>query len=153
MTEQEPNVAHLLAPNIPADRGLTGLGLIMQLGGSVLLAYGALIAVIPMLMPAAPGSPRMTLFLLGIACALRSSFHRSAGTNLLYGSPKGHLFGLKRYILVGIVQSIVVFFLLKNMDMPSDVSLYLLVVLLAWPTALGVMMLLPQFKLDSQELA
>ncbi|MBL4634887.1 MAG: hypothetical protein JKY56_13530, partial [Kofleriaceae bacterium] len=59
----------------------------------------------------------------------------------------------KRYILVGIVQSIVVFFLLKNMDMPSDVSLYLLIVLLAWPTALGVMMLLPQFKLDSQELA
>ncbi len=152
MTEQKPNITHLLAPNIPADRGLTGLGLLMQLGGSVLVAYGALIAVVSVLMPASPDSPRMTMFLLGIVSALRSSFHRSAGTNLLYGSPKGHLFGLKRYVLVGIVQSIVAFFLLKNMEMPTDVSLYLLVILLAWPTTLGLMMLLPQFKLGSSKL-
>lgn len=152
MDQEEHQVTPLLAPDIPADRGLSGLGLIMQLGGSLMLAFGALIVLMPLMMPASPGMPRMTIFLIGVLSGIRSLLQRSAGAGLLYGSAKGHLYALKRYIIVGLVQSIVIFLLLKKMSMPTDASISLLVLLCAWPLALGGMMMLPQFKTITHDL-
>ncbi len=154
-TEAKPatanQVAKLAGANMPADNGLTGLGLLMQLAGSLFLAYGAFIAASPILEDMR-GGPRMSLFAIGVASAIRSAYHRSAGAGLLYGSPKGPLHRLKIYIIVGIAQSAAVSLFLLNMDMPGKLALFFFVVLAAWPTTLAFVMQTKRFKSISDDL-
>ncbi len=51
MTQGEAKTIPLTGARTPADAGLSGLGLLMQLTGSVFLAYGALLVMLPLFVP------------------------------------------------------------------------------------------------------
>lgn len=47
---KKPSVAELAGANMPADRGLSSLGLLMQLGGTIFLVLYAYLAIIPLML-------------------------------------------------------------------------------------------------------
>lgn len=130
---------------VPADKGLTGLGLVMQLAGSIFLAYGAFLALAPVL---GNGSSKEGIvpFFIGVASIVRSGYHRTAGTALLYGAPKGAVRAVRSYVVVGIVHSAGVFFLMQGEDYPSKFTFGILAVLLAWPLALGAVFATKRYR-------
>ena len=96
MDRREPakrDVPHLAGRRLPGDHGLTSLGLIMQLGGSVFLACAPLeMAWILWKVPGYSGVPfSVSLASLSIvaAGAIRSAFHRAAGSALVHWSRRG----------------------------------------------------------------
>jgi len=131
--------------SLPADQGLAGLGLLMQLGGSVFLAYGAFMMLLPMMSGPGPGDGRMQLFLLALLCIVRSVFHRNAGMGLLYGHPKGPLHNVWIYIGVSVAQSLALFLILGD-DFSMKKRLFMLTILLAWPIALAAVLSRPRFR-------
>jgi hypothetical protein len=129
---------------MPADHGLTSLGLFMELVGSVFAGTMALVAVSP-LFQGYGGS--MTVFALGVAGALRSIFHRSAGTALLYGSRGGALRPTHAYIGVSAAQTVFTLVLLNHgHTLPVAVNLTAGLVLLAWPATLLVVLDRPRMR-------
>ncbi len=138
---QDREVAQLAGPRMPADHGLASLGLIMQLGGSLFAGYMALIAVFPIF--AGLGAGSLIAFFIGVAGAVRSAFHRSAGTALLYGSPRGVFRPTYTYIGVAVAQTGLTLLLLNKDGAtapPMQVNLTIALVLLAWPLTLLVML-------------
>jgi hypothetical protein len=87
------------------------------------------------------------LLVLGLSIA-RSMFHRSAGTQLLYGGPPGQrLAGVRHYVWFGLAQSVMVAALAAaKLHAPSSLAIGLLLGLAAWPVTLGVLVRLPRFK-------
>ncbi len=71
------------AKKIPADYGLPGLGLSMQLAGGI---FSVFIGATLLTMMMAPGGSRemFWLFLLAAAAVARSGYHAAAGRHLLY---------------------------------------------------------------------
>src|SRR5690349_1175442 len=109
MTEQK--VVDLVDAGVPADQGLSSLGLIMQLAGNVLAAYASL--VLFMVLLAKPeGDDTLWLFLILGASIARSLLHKSAGAQLLYGrggdGAGQRLAGMRRYVTFGVIQSLAV---------------------------------------------
>ncbi len=145
MDQQEATIAPLAGANMPADRGLTGLGLLMQMIGSVFMAYGAFLVMMPMLSGPGVGSTRMMMLLASVSCMVRSVYHRSAGRALLYGSAKGPLHDVKVYIGVALAQTAALYVLLGDI-LPSEVRIYLCILLCAWPVTLAIVLAQPQFK-------
>jgi len=145
MENAEPKIAPLAGANMPADRGLSGLGLLMQMSGSVFLAYGAFMVMLPMLSGPGAGDGRMKMLMVALLCVVRSSFHRAAGSALLYGNPKGPLHQVKVYIGVALAQSAALFFLLGDI-MPTKMGIYLVAVLVAWPVTLAIVLSQPRFR-------
>lgn len=145
MKTGESTIAPLAGANMPADRGLTGLGLLMQFAGSIFLAFGAFMVMMPIMSGPTGSDSRMTMIFVAALCILRSTFHRSAGRALLYGSPKGPLHQVRVYIGVALAQSALVFVLLGDM-LPAQECLYMLAVLAAWPVTLALVLARPQFR-------
>ena len=148
METTEPKIVPLAGPNMPADRGLSGLGLLMQLSGSVFLAYGAFMVMLPMLDGSMPGDGRMKILMVALLSVVRSSFHRSAGTAILFrkrGDLKSPLHQVKIYIGVAFAQSAAIFFLLGDF-LPTKVGLYLVAILVAWPATLAVVLSQSRFR-------
>lgn len=144
MSRDQPAVVQLPAAGVPADQGLSSLGLVMQLGGTI-----AAIAVTPlafaMLFGArSPGT--LWLFLLLATCVVRSLFHRAAGTDILYGKPRADgasapLVGLVRYIAIGLAHSVLIAVAAGGkFDAPAGVALGLGVGLAVWPALLGILL-------------
>ncbi len=96
-------VAQLAGARMPADHGLASLGLLMQLGGSVFLGYMVVFALLPLFAGGAAGS--LFLFVVGATGAVRSAFHRTAGTAMLYGSPQGIFRPTYTYVGVAVAQT------------------------------------------------
>jgi hypothetical protein len=158
---QNQNPVSLVDPNVPADQGLSSLGLLMQLGGSVFAAVMTLATFMALLMlglRGGGGAEKLLILLVLGASLTRSIFHRAAGTQLLYGkatldgaaSPLG---GVKRYIAVGIAHSATVFLILTgkfHLDMKLGLGIGL--GLAAWPVTLAVLMALPRFRRFGNEL-
>lgn len=98
---------------IPADRGVTTLGLLMQLAGSLFAAFAALLVSLRILELRHGGrSEALWLFLILGLSIVRSLYQRMAGNDLLYGAEadvdgnaRSPLTGLKRYITLALVQS------------------------------------------------
>jgi hypothetical protein len=131
---------------MPADHGLASLGLVMQLGGSLFAGYMALIAVFPIF--AGLGAGSLVAFLLGAAGAVRSAFHRSAGSALLYGSPRGVFRPTYTYIGVAVAQTGLTLLLLNRGGAPpsAQANLTIALVLLAWPLTLLVLLTRPRLR-------
>jgi hypothetical protein len=153
MSEQnEPQVVDLVDAGVPADQGLSSLGLLMQLAGNVLAAYAALITFM-MVFALGGGGSSETLWLfvvLGLSIG-RSMFQRSAGTQLLYGRAGfenvSRLAGVRRYVLFALAQSVMVAALLAaKFHVPTTLALGILGGLVAWPVTLAVLLQLPRFK-------
>jgi len=150
----------LVDPNVPADQGLSSLGLLMQLGGSLFAAVMTLATFTALLALGARGGGGgenlVILLLLGVSLT-RSIFHRMAGTELLYGKPSfegvSRLGGVKRYIAIGLAHSAMVFLILSgkfHMDMKLALGIGLGCA--AWPVTLAVLMTLPRFRRFNTEM-
>jgi hypothetical protein len=141
----EHNVVDLVDAHVPADQGLSSLGLLMQLGGNVFAAWAALMSF--MMLFSQSGETLALLLVLGLSIA-RSFLHRAAGTQLLYGGPPGHrLQGVHRYVLFALAQSLVVGAVFGfKLHEGTKVAIAIAGGLAIWPLALGVIVRLPRFK-------
>jgi hypothetical protein len=131
--------------HLPADRGLNGLGLIMQIGGSMYAALTAMIGLTQIIVISEMESRSrgwggesqssgltFWFFLLMGSGVARSLAHRAAGTELLYGSQPAN--AIRRYLLVSIFQiGVWLAFFLVKLDAPMSAWLPITLVLTAWP--------------------
>jgi hypothetical protein len=152
----EHKVVDLVDAGVPADQGLSSLGLLMQLAGNLLAAYAALITFVMLFAAGGSGETLWFLLVFGLSIA-RSMFQRSAGTQLLYGragfESVSRLAGVRRYVLFALAQSVMVAALLAaKLHVPTTMALGILGGLAAWPVTLGVLMQLPRFKRVANEL-
>lgn len=152
MAENERSLANLAGAKMPADRGLTGLGLLMQVGGSVFLAFGALIALMPLLDGAQGGGPKMEVFVIGVLSVIRSIAHRSAGMALVYGSPRGYIQNIKTYFGIALAQSVSVALVFMHLDAPWKMTIFAFAVLMTWPATVLVMLSTKRFRMAEKNL-
>jgi hypothetical protein len=153
MTDQETT------DRAPSDQGLTTLGLLMQLGGTLFAAYGSLLLLFFVFLPLGRSGDKGLLLLAVAMCVARSAFHRMAGTELLYGrrtldgvgSP---LTGLKRYIIVALAHSACIAMLVNmKFHIAGKAALGLGLGLAAWPILLAVLFFtVPRFKKFATEI-
>lgn len=153
MSEEQGN--RLVDPNVPADQGLSALGLLMQLGGSLFAGVGAL-GLLQFLILAGRsrggGSEMGMLIVILAACVTRSIFHRQAGVDLLYrraglDGTTSPLTGIRRYILVAVIQTALLALLLKaKFHAPGKLVVAYSAGFLTWPAILAVLIQLPRFK-------
>jgi hypothetical protein len=142
----------LVAPNVPADQGLSSLGLLMQLGGSVFAGLNALFLLT--LLPMASVGSEMSMFILLFAAGVaRSLLHRRAGTDLLYRRRSNFdgevspLAGIKRYIIAAGIHTALVALLLKTkFHATGKDTLAMAAGFAVWPAVLAVLIQLPRFK-------
>lgn len=151
--ENEDGVVKLVDAGVPADHGLSSLGLLMQLAGSILAGYAA-IMMLSMVFALRGSGQTMWLFLLIGMCVARSLMHRAAGSQLLYGNgqlsadgKRDYLGGVQRYIIFGATQSLAVGALMAGkFDLPMKFAAGITLGLLLWPATLFVIFQLPRFK-------
>jgi hypothetical protein len=131
---------------VPADQGLSSLGLIMQLGGTVFAGAATLYAFMQMIERHTRDDAMWLLLVLGL-CVGRSFVHRAAGTELLYGRPTGFnaehpagpLTGLRRYIAIGIAHALVIVLIARfKFHMPGKLVLGVGLALVLWPAVLAL---------------
>ncbi len=153
----QPAVVELPTAGVPADNGLSSLGLIMQLGGTLLtatvgmLGIGQLMTIVQLRHTA--GSTLLWTLVATALCVMRSMVHHAAGVDLLYGrrtpagEPASPLVGLRRYIAIGTVQSVLLsglFVWQFGTSITSGVAFA--IGLAAWPLALAGMMATGKFQ-------
>lgn len=152
-TENEPAVVALPSAGVPADQGLSSLGLIMQLAGS-LFAVITGVSMLTMLLALSHGNSDIFLVfaLLGLS-TLRSVFHRVAGSEILYGrrtfdpDNADPLAGLKRYIGFAFIHSAAIAFLMKvKFGAPGGITIGVALGLAAWPALLAGLFFAGSFK-------
>ncbi|CAN5714993.1 hypothetical protein BH11MYX2_BH11MYX2_04950 [soil metagenome] len=143
------NDARPIESRVPADQGLSTLGLIMQLFGTL---FGVL-ALIAVILFAFPDVDRKTLMLVGFALSgVRSLFHARAGAQLTHGHKSldgkiSHLAGIRRYILVAVAHTIAMVAIdIFGFGAPLRLAVAVGVGLLVWPAALAVMLSLPRLS-------
>jgi hypothetical protein len=149
----EGEVVQLVDAGVPADHGLSSLGMLMQLAGSVLAAYAGIVALGALVAMRGSGETLWMFLMLGM-CIARSLLHRAAGTQLLYGTGQLHedgktdrFGGIKRYIIFGAAQSAAVAALLAfKFQVPKKIALGIGVALALWPVTLFVLFQLPRFR-------
>ena len=153
--DSQQGVVQLPSAGVPADHGLSSLGLIMQLGGSVFAAGAALFTFASMFEVSRIRAESLWMFLALALCIARSIFHRMAGTELLYGRslglgdvPTDPLAGVRRYIGIGLVHSVVFALLLKFAfnEFSTMMVVGIAVGLAAWPLTLGALLMSGMFK-------
>jgi len=83
----EQRVVDLVDAGVPADQGLSSLGMLMQLGGNVFAASAAYFT-FTLLFAIGGGGGELLWMLLVLGLSItRSLIQRAAGTHLLYGTP------------------------------------------------------------------
>lgn len=135
-----PVIARLTGAKMPADRGMSSLGLLMQLGGTI----GMTLAGVILIVATFGGGSTGMFFFIALLWGLRSWFHRAAGTSLLYERDKAFTF-VKAYIWLSLAQSVLCILILR--ELLSWVQLVQLgSYLAAWPLALLVYFSLPHIR-------
>ena len=143
ISDGRPGVANLSGARLPADLGLSSLGLMMQLVGSVSLGVMAYLALMPVFSGGMPGT--WYLFLLGSSGAVRAAFHRAAGSTLIYGAPGGAKKALQSYIIVSAIETVIWAFVLIKMGTSLKETLPVIGMLVGWPITLQIMMTRPRY--------
>jgi hypothetical protein len=143
---EAPAQAALAGARMPADLGTSGLGLLMQLGGSLFAALTAVLGFLQLVNLssfARYGAGTQMLAVLGIAAVgiARSAQHRSAGVALLYPGAAGGddpRRALRRYLVIAAVHTgLCSVFLLWN-DVEVGTTLSVVLAFAAWPAILAV---------------
>lgn len=142
-------VVRLLGADLPADQGLSSLGLIMQLGGSLSAALVVFFGFAALLVPAHAGTT-LAILLITTLSVVRSMMHRAAGNGILYGTQP--LRGVRRYIAVALAHSA----LFSAMLMYQGVSSAALAVSIGaafavWPILLLVLFRMPRLRRFEEE--
>ncbi|MGE5186939.1 MAG: hypothetical protein ACM31C_33035 [Acidobacteriota bacterium] len=160
MTEQ-PEVVDLVDAGVPADQGLSSLGMIMQLAGNLFAATMSLLLFVILIQSSqmhgsGNGEMLWMLLLLGLSIA-RSLVHRSAGAQLLYGvagSGQGsRIAGIRRYILFALGHSALFGAVIAfKFEAPGKVALAIAAGLALWPAVLLGILALPRFKRFNEDL-
>ncbi len=136
-------IAELPGPRMPLDRGLAGLGLLMQLFGTVGVAVCTLLALVPAFLPdrsiLADGQSSAMLFFGALGSAFRAAAHRAAGTALLYGGTGRPLRSIYLYVAIAVAHSAAVLVGLDVIGLGSAALLQVGAVLLAWPLAIATL--------------
>lgn len=132
---EKPAVTELSSARMPADRGISSLALLMQLGGTVGVVFAALFA----LSMALSGAGQVTgpLFLVAVLSGIRSAFHRTAGTTLLYGTGSEPMRSVKTYVWLSFGQTALCMLILKKY-MDAEAMAQFAVFFLGWPAAVFV---------------
>ncbi|HKE17350.1 MAG TPA: hypothetical protein VKB80_20890 [Kofleriaceae bacterium] len=142
---KEREVAQLAGPRMPADHGLSSLGLLMQLGGSLFLGGMVMFSVSALFASEARG-----WFFLLVVCAagaVRSGLHRAAGTALLYGSQRGPFRPTCTYVAFAVAHSAFTLLVLnRGGGVPLAVNLATALLLLGWPITLAVLLSRPRLR-------
>ncbi len=162
MTEgTQPKVVDLVDAGVPADQGLSSLGMLMQIAGNLFAAtmslYTFVILVMSSRMGGGKGDETLWVLVLMGAAITRSLVHRSAGAQLLYGvggSGQGNrMAGVQRYIIVAFAQSALTGLLLAwRFHLDAKVAFGITAGLAAWPVTLAVLLALPRFKRFKEDL-
>jgi hypothetical protein len=137
---------------VPADRGLSGLGLIMQLAGGLFAAVTCAVGVSGIIEASKSGpyersdsSLLMWILLLAGTGAARSLIHRSAGAELIYGQQP--FAGIKKYFVASLVNTGAwLAFLGGKGHAPGFILVPVLMLLISWPLVLLVMSNSPGFR-------
>jgi len=128
----------------PADGGLSGLGLVMQLGGAIFGTITAMIGLTQLLAAAdvpGHGSEKLWIFVLTAVGVARSIIHRGAGTDLIYGGDARG--AIRRYLIVAAVHTAMwMYYASSKLDGNSEVLLTLAMLFGAWPLTIGAAMML-----------
>lgn len=154
MSSHRDQVVELPSAGVPADQGLSSLGLIMQLAGGLFAAgFGLMLVQILAAYAFAPrgmnaGSEVAWMFAVIGLCIARSALHRQAGTELLYGGRRNHdgttaspLGALRRYVVLGLGQTVLLAIILKaKFEMPGTYTFALAAGLAVWPALLGALL-------------
>jgi hypothetical protein len=152
----QPGVVDLVDAGVPADQGLSSLGLLMQLGGHVLGACAVFMFSLVLVAGASRGTPTLWLFAIFASSCMRSMFQLAAGKQLVYGEPGqtgGRLVGVRRYIKLAVLQSLAVALILwMPLGTPGPYAIAIGAGLLVWPVALHVLLSLPRFARFDAEL-
>lgn len=147
-------VVRLVSPHLPSDQGLSSLGLLLQLGGSLGAAFVCFNA-FAWLWAATflDGVATLSVLLLGVLSVVRSLMHRAAGTELLYGSAP--LRGIRRYVAVALAHSVLTTVLLAS-PLSYELSVRQAVAIglacAVWPAILWAVTRLPRFARYETEL-
>lgn len=151
----KPSVAELAGARMPADHGLSSLGLLMQLGGTIFLVLYTYLAIIPLMLGGGgAGNETLWWFLFAAASAVRSAFHRAAGRSIVYGSPSGPLAPTRIYIAVAAIHTVIAVVAMHKLFAPmtefdssfQPPTLSLIAACVAWPLALLVITTRRRFK-------
>lgn len=146
----DPAVVDLVDAGVPADQGLVGLGLIMQLGGNLFAGFASLVLVIVLFAARSQSSEWLWGTCIVMSSIVRSIAHANAGKQLVYGRPDqaagGRLDAARRYTVFGILHALGVGALAKFvLDAPGELALGLTLALALWPVALFALLRLPRF--------
>jgi hypothetical protein len=155
----EPEVVDLVDAGVPADQGLSSLGMLMQLAGNMFAAMLSLLTFITLMASSRGGGGGETLWILlvlGLSIA-RSLVHRSAGAQLLYGQSGGgtgsRMAGIQRYIVFSIGQSAITGMLLAlKFEVPGKIAFAITAGLALWPAVLAALLAMPRFKRFKEDL-
>ncbi len=140
-----PDVVRLIGANIPADQGLSSLGLIMQLGGSLAAAV-ITFAGFQALLVSSRASTTMLVLLVTTLGVVRSLMHRAAGTGLLYAEANP-LRGVRRYVVVGLIHSVLFSAVLVSQHVATmKLAAFIGLALAAWPLLLLGLLRLPWLR-------
>ena len=142
----------LTSRRVPADRGLSGLGLIMQLAGSVFGAMTAAVGIAALIeasdsrgMDRGAGNALMWLLVVTGTGVVRSILHRQAGSDLIYSQTP--YAGIKKYFVASLVNVVAWLAWLGGEEhAPSYVLVPLLMLLVSWPIALTVITNMPGYR-------
>ena len=160
MTEpNQPKVVELVDAGVPADQGLSSLGMLMQLAGNLFAAYMSLTTFAMLVLSSRTGSGNETLWVLLLlgAAITRSLVHRSAGAQLLYGvggtGQGNRMAGIQRYLVVAFGQSALTgLLLLWKFGLDAKMAFGITAGLAAWPATLAGLLALPRFKRFKEDL-
>jgi len=143
-TANTKDATALAGPRLPADQGLSSLGLIMQLVGSISLGLMAYLMLLPLFSGGAAGGWQMLL--LGASGIIRAAFHRSAGGALLYGGHATPRRALRTYLYVSIAETAIWVFVMLKTGVPVKTTIPMIAMLLSWPVTLTVVTSRPRFQ-------
>jgi hypothetical protein len=143
-------VAKLVGPRMPADLGLAGLGLLMQLAGTLGLALFTALALIPFFLPEsalfADGPNSAFLFFGAVGSAIRAATHRAAGSALLYGGTGRPLRTVWTYVAVATLHTAIALAALHQIGLGGPGLARLGALLLAWPIAVTAIFSAARFR-------
>jgi hypothetical protein len=150
VASRETGVVDLPRAGVPADHGLASLGLVMQLAGRTSAALAALAASL-IALDARPIHATWLFFAIGL-CIARSSAHRIAGRDLLYG--RRTLDGVadpfdatRTYIAFGVLHAVAIGAIAtRALGATATTGAGLAAALALWPIVLAVVLRGPRFR-------
>lgn len=125
---------------VPADQGLSTLGMLLQLAGSM---FAALMTMVMLVTLGDASGWSLAIFGLSIT---RSLVHRNAGKDLLYRTTN-RFAGIDLYVVVALAQSVLVGLIAWwRLGMPGQAAFGLFAGLIVWPVCLAFVLARPRFR-------